>query len=115
MTTEWLADMAVLAKQIQEPSRYAGVGYMTLRDDADYPVREAYEELQHRVEGCHAKGKTPLVIPLLLSYGGIEDCIRKRLTGLEYRMPTQGLLLDGRIVRWVLDMAKATPTQPSTP
>lgn len=113
---KWLADMAILAKQMQESSDFADVEYMTVRDDADDPVRkQASEKLRHRIEECHAKGKTALVVPLLLSYGGIEDGIRKRLTGLEYRMPTQGLLPDGRIVRWVLDMAEATLTQPSRP
>lgn len=109
---KWLADMSVLADQMQKSSHYAGIEYMTLRDDADDPVRkQASEELRHRVEQCHAEGKTPLVVPLLLSYGGIEDGIRKRLTGLDYRMPAQGLLPDERIAHWVLEVEHAAATQ----
>ena len=35
------------------------------------------------VEGAVEEGKSVLVMPLLLSYGGIEDGIRHRLEGLE--------------------------------
>lgn len=113
---KWLADMAVLAQQIQNSSHYAGIEYMTLRDDADDPIRkQASEELRRRVEACRENGKTALVVPLLLSYGGVENGIRKRLSGLEYRMPAQGLLPDERIVRWVLDVAQSASVDNSKP
>lgn len=46
-----------------------------------------------------------LIVPLLLSYGGIEPGIRKRLDGLTYTMADHGLLPDERLARWVLLMA----------
>lgn len=113
---KWLADMSALADQMRQSSHYADIQYMTVRDDAGDPVRkQAAEELRHRVEECRTKGKTALVVPLLLSYGGIEGGIRKRLEGLDYRMPAQGLLPDTRIVRWVLDVAQPAAARESKP
>ena len=44
-------------------------------------------------------------MPLLLSYGGIEVGIRRRLEGLPYRMAGQALLPDQRLSEWVLMQA----------
>ncbi len=41
-------------------------------------------------------------MPHLMSFGGIEQGIRKRLEGLDYTMTTQALMPDERIARWVL-------------
>jgi hypothetical protein len=104
---KWLDDMKLLATGIQKSSRYKDVEYLTVRDDADEPVRNAAtQELRNRVTAITAKKQTVLVVPLLLSYGGIESGIKQRLSGLEYRMPSQGLLPDDRIVAWVLETAK---------
>ena len=48
-----------------------------------------------------------LVIPHLLSFGGIEQGIRKRLDGLSYTMARQALIPDVRIQEWVLELAGA--------
>ncbi len=103
----WLQDMKILADKIQGETQYAGIEFLTLRDDADDKVRDlATKDLRHRVEQVNLSQKTALVVPLLLSYGGIEDGLRERLHGLEYRIPSQGLLPDGRIVEWVIASAK---------
>jgi hypothetical protein len=44
-----------------------------------------------------------LVVPLLLSYGGIENGLRQRLDGIEHTLAPQALLPDPRIAQWVLD------------
>ena len=49
-----------------------------------------------------AAGRRVLVVPHLLSFGGIEQGIRKRLEGLSYTMTAQALMPDDRIVEWVL-------------
>ena len=54
------------------------------------------------VEGAVDEGKSALIVPLLLSYGGIETGIRRRLEGLPYRMAGQALLPDERLSDWVL-------------
>lgn len=105
----WLADMNVLADQLHHESHYAGIDCLTLRDDAGKHVRgAATKRLRKTVKKIAKSGKTALIVPLLLSYGGIEDGLRKRLDGLTYRMPSQALLPDRRIVDWVIDSARAT-------
>ncbi len=113
----WLNDMAVLAEEIRKQTRYAGIECLTLRDDADDPVRNiATQQLRQKVEEVTKSGNTALVVPLLLSYGGIEGGLRKRLDGLTYRMPSQGLLPDDRIVNWVIETAQSnTPDSGAAP
>jgi sirohydrochlorin ferrochelatase len=102
----WLHDMKLVAAQIQQQTRYAGIESLTLRDDADDSVRNAAtQQLREKVEQVTKAGNTALIVPLLLSYGGIEEGLRKRLSGLTYSMPSQALLPDTRIVNWVLEAA----------
>ena len=104
----WLDDMGALAYQMRQQSHYAGIDYLTLRDDAGDSVRDAAtSQLREKVEQIARSGNTALIVPLLLSYGGIEDGLRKRLEGLKYRMPSQALLPDKRIVDWVRDAAQS--------
>jgi sirohydrochlorin ferrochelatase len=103
----WLDDMSVLAEEIRQQTHYADIQYLTLRDDADKPVRDAAtQQLRAKVEQVTKEGRTALVVPLLLSYGGIENGLRKRLSGLTYTMPSQGLLPDARIATWVAEAAR---------
>jgi sirohydrochlorin ferrochelatase len=97
-----LADMAVLAEQTKASAPYASVDYMTVRDDAGPALREAAtEELRGKVQAQLAQGRRVLIVPHLLSFGGIEEGVRKRLAGLEFTMTTQALMPDDRIVEWV--------------
>lgn len=99
----WLADMKVLADQVKASAPYASVDYMTVRDDAGPAMRAAAtKDLRERVEKQVAAGRTVLIVPHLMSFGGIEQGIRKRLEGLPYVMPTQALMPDDRIALWVL-------------
>ncbi len=105
----WLDDMSILADEIRKQSHYADIEYLTLRDDADDPVRNAAtEQLRQKVEQITRAGNTALIVTLLLSYGGIEDGLRKRSDGLNYRMPSQALLPDKRIVDWVIETAQTS-------
>jgi hypothetical protein len=45
-----------------------------------------------------------LIVPLVMSFGGMEQGIRSRLQGLEVVMADQGLMPDDRLVDWVLAM-----------
>lgn len=99
----WLADMKVLADQVKASAPYASVDYLTVRDDAGPAMREAAtKDLRDRVEQQAAAGRTVLIVPHLMSFGGIEQGIRKRLEGLSYVMTAQALMPDERIARWVL-------------
>ncbi len=105
----WLGDMSLLADEMREQSHYANIECLTLRDDADDAVRNAAtQQLRQKVEQISKDGNTALIVPLLLSYGGIEDGLRKRLNGLTYKMPSQALLPDRRIVDWVISSAQIT-------
>ena len=104
----WLRDMGILANQMRSATHYGAIECLTLRDDADKPVRDAAtQQLRKKVEQVTHAGNTALVVPLLLSYGGIEDGLRKRLDSLSYRMTSQALLPDERIVDWTVEAARA--------
>lgn len=105
---KWLADMHVLAERMRAESRFARIEYLTVRDDAPDPIRsEATAELRRVVERATSEGNKVLIVPLLLSYGGIEDGIKQRLAGLAYMISQQALLPDERLARWVLLQADA--------
>lgn len=102
----WLADMASLSKRLAENEKFASVDYLTVRDDAPKPVWEkAKAELRAMVEKRTAEGRRVLIVPLLISFGGIEKGLRERLEGLTYTMADAGLMPDDRLAGWVLGMA----------
>jgi sirohydrochlorin ferrochelatase len=106
----WLDTMAKLGTQMQPRTHYAGIQYLTLRDDAGDTVRDAATaELRAHLEAITKAGNRALIVPLLLSYGGIEDGLRKRLEGMNYAITNQGILPDKRIATWVLESANVTP------
>ena len=99
----WLDDMSVLAEQVRKAAPFANVDYMTVRDDAGPEIREAAtKELRAKVEAQVALGRRVLIVPHLMSFGGIEQGLRKRLAGLDYVMTAQALMPDDRVVQWVL-------------
>lgn len=100
---KWLADMGVLAERVRGASSFKRIEYLTVRDDAPKPIRDrATAELRAVVERAGSQGHRVLVVPLLISYGGIEAGIRKRLEGLTCVMSPQALLPDDRLAQWVL-------------
>ena len=103
--TAWLEDMGALAELMRQKTRLSRIEYLTVRDDAPKPIRnQAEAELRALVERVNGEGKNALIVPLLLSYGGIEKGIRKRLEGLPYRMSSQALLPDDRLDQWVMSV-----------
>jgi sirohydrochlorin ferrochelatase len=110
----WLADMAVVAGRIRESTPFASVDWLTVRDDAPAPIRDAAtEELRALVQRRTAEGRRVLVLPQVISFGGIEAGIRKRLEGLGYTMAEQGLMPDDRLAGWVLEMAATASVRPT--
>jgi sirohydrochlorin ferrochelatase len=100
---KWLADMAALVQLVKKASRFGRIEYLTVRDDAPEPIRsQATAELRSVVGRASTQGHQVLIVPLLLSYGGIEEGIKKRLEGLSFTMCRQALLPDERLARWVL-------------
>lgn len=102
----WLADMQALAGRVTSAERFASIDYLTLRDDAPKPVRDAATaDLRGIVSRRLAEGRRILIVPLLVSFGGIEKGLRERLDGMTYAMPGAALVPDDRLVTWVLSMA----------
>lgn len=99
----WLQDLRGIAAHVKG---YASVDVFSLRDDAPKPVRDAATaELRAMVSRHREAGRDVLIVPILLSYGGIEKGLQTRLEGLEYRIPSQGIAPDARLVAWVKTVA----------
>jgi sirohydrochlorin cobaltochelatase len=108
----WLADMAVIAEQVRGAAPFASVDHMTVRDDAGAQLRAAATaDLRSRVERHLDAGRKVLVVPHVLSFGGIENGLRKRIEGLDYQMAGQGLMPDPRIAQWVLAQVRRSLTE----
>jgi len=106
----WLADMGALVGIMRSASSFKQIEYLTVRDDAPEPIRSrATAELRAVVGRAAQQGNKVLVVPLLISYGGIEEGIRKRLEGLSYVMSSQALLPDDRLADWVIQVAQGSP------
>lgn len=102
----WLADMGRLAERPGSTERFAAIDYLTLRDDAPKPVRDqATAELRDRLQRYARDGRRVLILPLLISFGGIDKGLRERLQGLSYAIPDAALMPDDRLVTWVFAMA----------
>ena len=104
----WLVDMASLVERIKQTESFAALEYLTLRDDAPRPVRDAATaQLRGIVQRELAAGRRTLIVPLLISFGGIERGLRERLDGLPYTMANTALMPDDRLATWVLTVAAA--------
>lgn len=104
----WLDDMRSVARRLREAHPFSAVDCLTLRDDAPEPVRdEATAALRALVAQRVDEGRRVLIVPLLISFGGIERGLRERLEGLPYVMPSAALMPDDRLAAWVLEMAGA--------
>ena len=102
----WLADMAALSARIRQATAFAAIDYLTLRDDAPKPIRDAATaQLRGIVQRELAAGRRVLIVPLLIAFGGIERGLRDRLDGLPYTMATSALVPDDRLAAWVLAMS----------
>ncbi len=105
----WLDDMSKLAGLMKAKSTYRRIDYLTVRDDAPEPIRsQATAEFRSIVEKARAENARVLIVPLLLSFGGIEEGIKKRLEGLDYTLTSQALLPDARISEWVLRSVRSS-------
>jgi sirohydrochlorin ferrochelatase len=103
----WLDDMRRLAAQMETVTPYAAIRYLTVRDDAPQPIKDAATaELRALVEEQRQQNRRVLVVPLLLSYGGIEKGIRQRLDGLTYVMAERALMPDDRLAAWIMQVTR---------
>lgn len=102
----WIAAMENLADQVRERQKKdvsisRTVFCVTVRDDANKEIYElAKEHLRGLVRQAGKQGDV-IVIPLLLSKGGVEQGLVKRLEGLNYKWNGKTLLPDPKIAQFI--------------
>lgn len=103
---KWVAAMENLVDQVRERQKKDGytsrtVFCVTVRDDAD---KEIYEQAKEHLRGLvrqSGKQGDVIVVPLLLSKGGVEQGMVKRLEGLNYKWNGKTLLPDPKIAQFI--------------
>lgn len=111
--TQWLGVMARLAARLKQEGGFNAVVPTTLRDDAPPAVREAAVQQIQTVVRTQGQDSDVLVLPLLLSKGGIEHKLPKLLQGLTYRYAGETLLPHPAFTHWLqARIASAVSAQP---
>lgn len=111
---QWLGVMDRLAERLQQAVKFQTVASATLRDDAPTPVRDAaVQHLRELVQRLGYNGDV-LVLPLLLSKGGIERKIPTALEGLPYRYAGETLLPHPEFSAWLRSRIDAAANQPAS-
>ncbi len=102
----WLRDMNAHSRFLRERGGFRDVTVLTHRNDAPTAVKaEARAAFRQRVAEA-ARAGTAVVVPLLLSAGGIEAEVEADLNGLAYRF-AQPLMPHPTLERWVEAQAAA--------
>ncbi|MFV1885138.1 MAG: sirohydrochlorin chelatase [Balneola sp.] len=102
----WVETSNSLAKQIKELQKGNGTSFkniisLTVRDDADEEIHEkARHEFRQKVIEANEEG-VAIVIPLLLSQGGVEQKYLTRLEGLDFKWNGKTLLPHYNIARFI--------------
>lgn len=100
---KWLEVMSRLGLEVQKKGGFRFVHAATLRDDAPREIRDkAEKKLQNLVRQLSRQGRT-LVIPHLISQGGIEKKIQKALEGAFYSWDGKTLLPHSNIAEWAAE------------
>ncbi|MCM2351172.1 MAG: hypothetical protein NDI69_14220 [Bacteriovoracaceae bacterium] len=82
---EWIKMGERYAKDVNYLFPVAASHIISLRDDAEGEVRDRMtEELRSKIKSVSVNGKVALLLPLLVSKGGIEGGILERVKGLDY-------------------------------
>lgn len=97
----WLKDMEKLAWYVRERGDFKEVKVATWRSDAPKEIRDkATQELRAMVQMSSKDGRV-IVIPYLLSSGGVEGEIVGALKGLSYTYNGKALLPHDNVTKWV--------------
>jgi len=115
----WVASMESLADKIKDMNRNKGLEFknilaLTVRDDASTEIYDlAKENLRSIIRQC-GKNSSVIVVPLLLSKGGIEKGIVERMQGLNYVWSGETLLPDPLITDFISQSVELALTENST-
>ena len=96
----WLKDMSAHADYLRTKGGFRSAAFLTMRDDAEGPVKNAaIAGFRKRVEDGSKVGPV-VVVPVLLSEGGIEEEVEGELKGLKYAF-AKPLMPHANFVLWV--------------
>ncbi len=102
---KWLAELHKISNQIKSAygvNSFRDVTYLTLRDDAPEEVYNAAKQhFRSVVETANKNGGQAIIVPVLLSKGGIEKRLKQRLDGLDYVWDGNTILPDERITKFM--------------
>jgi sirohydrochlorin cobaltochelatase len=101
----WLRDMEAHARFLRERGGFRAVRVLTHRNDADAAVKAAARETFRQEVASASRGGEVIVVPLLLSAGGIESEVENDLRGLSYRF-AQPLMPHPNVARWAQAQAE---------
>jgi hypothetical protein len=111
--SKWIELLKTHGKRIQEQflksngKTFSDFSYLTLRDDSPGPIRnERTRLLRKKIQELNENNITPIIIPVLLSSGGIESGIFERLQGLNYKIQEKFLMPDEKMIDWIIYSAK---------
>ncbi|NUB13702.1 hypothetical protein GAY28_13915 [Azospirillum brasilense] len=96
----WLKDMEAHAALLRERGGFCRVSVLTHRNDAPLEVKAAARAAFRQQVADASRDSTVVVVPLLLSAGGIEKQVEADLDGLPYRF-AEPLMPHPNIERWV--------------
>lgn len=103
----WMEVMQRLGADLLARGGFAAFRAATLRDDAEPKIEEqAVRQLREEVSSLSGSLRV-LVVPLLISQGGIEEKIPECLKGLRYRFSGQGLLPHPYAARWIRERVES--------
>lgn len=109
----WIELLKVHGSRIQQDvlskrgEKFDDISYFTLRDDSPPHIRnERTRLIREKVKELNQKNIRPLVMPVILSAGGIESGILERLEGLRYSISGKYLMPHTKIVDWLELSAK---------
>lgn len=101
---KWLKMAELYKKDIEYMTPTHSFHIISLRDDADPQTRdEQTRKLREIVSNATANGRAALILPYLLSKGGIQQGILDRLKGLDFVWSDEAILPDLFFDQVILD------------
>lgn len=102
----WLKTMRLQAARVKKTGPYRDAAALTIRDDSRPEVKNpALAALRRAVEKASQKGGRAIVVPYLISRGGIESHVVDALEGLEYAWDGKTLCPDPTMTAWAASTA----------
>jgi len=91
-----------LSLRLQERGNFKSVEGFTLRDEATSTVKQrAMQLLRARVQELSAGGSRVILLPYMLTAGGLEHRLSLELRGMGYVLNTKSIYPDSRISDWI--------------